>query len=91
LTGNFLTQLHLRNDSDFDGSSRFDDLDGQTDGQVATFFAPRLTIAASGGVTVNYELELGWNAWGRNDPGQPNQFGPSTAPGLAARHKGLWA
>ena len=91
LKGNFLTQMHLRNDNDFDGSERFDDLDGQSDGQLASFFSPIFTARAGGDVMVRYQLDLGWNAWSRNDPGQPNQFFSMRTPGLLARHKQAWA
>lgn len=91
VNGRLLTQLHLRNDNDFDPSERYDDLDGQSDGQLATFFSPTVTIKPGDGVTVRYQLELGWNAWSRNDPGQPNQFFSMRTPGLLARHKLAWA
>ena len=89
--GAFLTQMHLRNDNDFDPSKRFDDLDGQSDGQLASFFSPIFTARAGDDVTVRYQLDLGWNAWSRNDPGQPNQFFSMRTPGLLARHKQAWA
>ena len=91
LKGNFLTQMHLRNDNDFDSSERFDDLDGQSDGQLASFFSPIFTARAGNDVMVRYQLDLGWNAWSRNDPGQPNQFFSMRTPGLLARHKQAWA
>ena len=90
LTGHFLTQMHLRNDTDFDPSERVDDLDGQSDGQVATFFVPTLRLNANAQTQIVYQLELGWNAWSRNDPGYPNQFVGGDSPGLMARHKQIW-
>ena len=90
LQGDMRTRLHLRNDNDFDRSERFDDLDGQSDGQLATFFQPTFT-AEKGDVKVRYQLVLGWNAWSRNDPGQPNQFFNVSTPGLVARHTLAWA
>lgn len=90
VTGDFLTLGHYRTDSDFDPSDRYYDKDGQTEGQVATFFSPGLTIRAGNSVTVYYRLEMGWNAWSRNDPGQPNQFLPSNQAGLGIRHKEIW-
>ena len=83
--GQLTTQIHVRNDSDFDSTERYDDLDGQTEGQAATFFAPRLTIEIPGQSRIVYAAELGWNAWSRNNPGQPEQFGQSAAPG----HRGV--
>ncbi len=91
LEGRLTTQLHLRNDSDFDPTDRYYDVDGQTEGQAATFFAPRVSIDVPGRARIVYGLELGWNAWSRNNPGQPNQFGGSDAAGLMARHKALYA
>lgn len=89
--GDMKTRFHFRNDSDFDPSERFDDLDGQTDAQLATFFQPTLTARPGGGVTARYQLVVGWNAWSRNDPGQPNQFFNVNTPGLVARHTQAWA
>ena len=91
LEGRLTTQVHLRNDSDFDPTERYDDLDGQSEGQAATFFAPRLTLDIPGQSRIVYAAELGWNAWSRNNPGQPQQFGGSDAPGLLVRHKALYA
>ena len=88
--GSFLTLAHWRNDTDFDASERYDDLDGQTEGQIASFLAPYLTIRAQGGVTVHYQAELGWNTWSRNTTGQPNQYWGSDQPGLMARHREAW-
>ena len=85
LEGHLPTQVHVRNDSDFDPTDRYYDVDGQTEGQAATFFAPRVTLEIPGRARVVYALELGWNAWSRNNPGQPNQFGGSDAPGLMAQ------
>lgn len=91
LSGQIVTVGHYRNDTDFDATERFDDVDGQTDAQIATFFAPHLRIEAGQGIEVHYELELGWNAWSRNNPGAPNQFLPSDDAGLALRHKQAYA
>jgi len=91
LNGNFMTMIHFRTDSDFDPSERHYDKDGQTEGQVASFFQPTFGIQASDNVRVVYKMELGWNAWSRNDPGQPNQFLPSNQAGLSVRHKEIWA
>jgi len=88
--GKFSSLLHYRSDSDFDPSERYYDVDGQSEGQAATFFQPKLRIDAGEGVSLLYEIELGWNAWSRNDAGRPNQFLPSNQPGLEARHRQLW-
>ena len=88
--GTMATLAHLRNDTDFDRSLRVDDRDGQTDGQIASYFLPKLQVDAAGGVSFVYELELGWNSWSRNDAGQPNQFFPDRREGLQLRHRQLW-
>lgn len=90
LTGELSTTLYLRNDTDFDPSPRFDDLDGQSDSQFATFFNPTLTVNTGRGVKVKYQLELGWNAWGLNNPSQPNQFMAMPGQPLQGRHRLIW-
>ena len=90
LSGVLMNSAHLRNDTDFDRSLRVDDRDGQSDGQVATYFLPRLRVKAPGGVVAAYELELGWNSWSRNNAGNPNQFFPSRQEGLQLRHRAIW-
>ena len=91
LSGQLSTTLYYRNDTDFDASPRFDDLDGQTDSQFATNFNPTLDIQANKQVKVRYQLELGWNAWGLNNPSQPNQFMAMPGAPLQGRHKEVWA
>ena len=85
------SQLHLRNDSDFDPSERLYDLDGQTDGQAVTLFRPLIRVDAGEGVSVQYQLEVGWNTWSSMDTGRPNQYMGGGAPGLVARHQQAWA
>ena len=87
----FLTLGHFYNDSDFDASPRFLDSDGQTQGQVATFFKPTLHIDVQSRLKIAWQMELGWNAWSRNNGDLPNQFMPSDQPGIMLRHKELWA
>ena len=89
LSGQIVTVGHYRNDTDFDATERFDDVDGQTDAQIATFFAPHLRIEAGQGIEVHYELELGWNAWSRNNPGAPNQFLPSDDASISGPNSGF--
>jgi len=91
LSGELISQLHLRNDSDFDPTERLYDLDGQSDGQAVTLFRPTLHIEPGDGVRVHYQLELGWNAWSNSDTGRPNQYMGGGAPGLVARHQQAWA
>jgi len=88
--GTFVTVGHVRSDSDFDPTPRFHDLDGQTEGQIATYFRPTLGVD-TGDLRLRYEAELGWNVWSRNNPGLPNQFFPGGDDGLALRHRQLWA
>ena len=56
LHGSFLSLSHFRTDSDFDPSERYFDLDGQSEGQAATFFQPRVLIDAGKGVRLLYEM-----------------------------------
>ena len=87
----FLTLGHVYNDSDFDASPRFLDSDGQTQGQIATFFKPTFHIDVKSRLKLAWQMELGWNAWSRNNADLPNQFMPSDQPGIMLRHKELWA
>ena len=87
--GHFVSVGHVRSDSDFDPSERYYDVDGQTEGQVATYFRPLLTVE-SDGFELRYEAELGWNVWSRNTYGLNSQFF-SNGDGLALRHRQLWA
>ncbi|MGC6419444.1 MAG: hypothetical protein ACON3Z_20135 [Bradymonadia bacterium] len=90
LTADFSTLLHAWNDTDFDPTPRYFDVDGQTQGQVATFFTPTLRLRTNDRLELTYRLELGWNGWSRNDPGMPNQFLGGANDSLAARHKEIW-
>ena len=90
LKGRIVSQGHFRSDSDFDGNGRFFDLDGQTEGQIATFFTPKLEYREKQ-LRVFYEPELGWNAWGRNDAGLPNNYFDNARDGLKVRHRQLWS
>ena len=89
LSGHFVSVAHVRNDSDFDASERYYDVDGQTEGQVATYFRPLLSVD-SGAFQLRYEAELGWNVWSRNTHGLNDAFF-SKGDGLALRHRQLWA
>lgn len=91
LKGEAVSQLHLRNDSDFDPSERLYDLDGQSDGQAVSILRPLIKVDAAQSVRVQYQLEIGWNAWSSMDSGRPNQYMGGGAPGLVARHKQAWA
>ena len=90
LSGRFLTLAHWRNDNDFDSTERFDDLDGQSEGQIATFLSPAVLFTPGGGVRVRYRAEIGWNTWSRNTPGQPNQYWQAAQEGLVVRHAEVW-
>ncbi|MBR58313.1 MAG: hypothetical protein CMH54_09865 [Myxococcales bacterium] len=91
VSGLFQSVLHARNDSDFDASPRFFDPDGQTEGQMASFFRPGFSFRSDKNVSVHYELELGWNSWSRNSSELPNQYFEGGYEGLLLRHRQLWA
>ncbi|MCA9537520.1 MAG: hypothetical protein KC620_01455 [Myxococcales bacterium] len=91
LQGDFVTVAHIRSDTDFDATRRFYDPDGQAAAQAATFFRPGLTLRPGLDLAVFYEAELGWSAWSRTDPGQPNPYGETDLAGITARHHQLWA
>ncbi len=86
----FLSVVHFRTDSDFDPSPRVFDPDGQSEGQAATFFSPKIQLTTGRDFELFYEAELGWNIWSRNAAGLPNQFLPSEQQGLGVRHRQLW-
>ena len=86
----FITLGHVYNDNDFDPTPRFYDPDGQTQGQIATFVSPTLRIDVASRFAFAWKMELGWNAWSRNNSGNPNQFAPSNQPGIMLRHKELF-
>ena len=88
-SGHFVSVAHIRSDSDFDASERYYDLDGQTEGQVATYFRPLLSVD-SGAFKLRYEAELGWNVWSRNTSGLNDAFF-AHGDGVALRHRQLWA
>ncbi len=89
--GRFTTIAHMHNDSDFDPTPRFFDPNGQTDGQAATFLRSYVRYETGANLHVNYEMEVGWNAWSRHDPGMPDAFLPGDGGGLAYRHRQLFA
>ena len=89
--GRFTSIAHMRNDSDFDPTPRFFDPNGQTDGQAATFLRTHVRYETGSALHVSYEMEVGWNAWSRHDPGLPDAFLPGDEGGLAYRHRQLFA
>ena len=89
--GRFTSIAHMRNDSDFDPTPRFFDPNGQTDGQAATFLRTHVRYETGAALHVSYEMEVGWNAWSRHDPGMPDAFLPGDEGGLAYRHRQLFA
>jgi len=89
--GRFTSIAHMRNDSDFDSTPRFFDPNGQTDGQAATFLRTHVRYETGSALHVSYEMEVGWNAWSRHDPGLPDAFLPGDEGGLAYRHRQLFA
>jgi len=95
LGADFSTIGHYRTDSDFDATERYYDVDGQSTGQLASFLRTRLGLekltAGNPHLSLLHEMELGWNAWGGTNPGQPNAFKEMAQPGLNLRHRQLWA
>jgi hypothetical protein len=91
LRGEFLTLANIQSDSDFDPTERYYDVDGQTEGHVATYFRPEVELRVIEALRILYEAELGWNVWSRNNSGQPNEYFPANQPGLNLRHRQLWA
>lgn len=88
LHGLFTTLGLYRSDSDFDPTGRTWDRDGQSEGQVATFLRPDLRLEALGGLTVFYQVELGWNAWSLNDP---DRWFPGDESYPVLKHREIWA
>jgi len=91
----FSTLGQYRNDSDFDVTERYYDVDGQSSGQVATYLRTQMGLetdaGSSGSLSLFHEMELGWNAWGTTDPGQPDALQQVSQPGMNLRHRQIWA
>ena len=85
--GLFATVGLYRTDSDFDPTARPYQPDGQSEGQVATFFRPDLRINVGESLSFFYQVELGWNAWSRNDP---DQWFPGDESYPVLKHRELW-
>jgi hypothetical protein len=83
----FTTLGLYRSDSDFDPTARQYDRDGQSEGQIATFLRPDLSLHALGGLTLFYQVELGWNAWSRNDP---DAWFPAGEAYPVLKHREIW-
>jgi len=86
--GTFITAFLFQSDSDFDASAQYYDRDGQTVGQAATFFRPDLTLRPLDRLTLFYQVELGWNAWSRNNV---DQWFPGENDAFLVKHRELWA
>ncbi|MFH1530216.1 MAG: hypothetical protein ABIK09_05705 [Pseudomonadota bacterium] len=86
--GTFITAFLFQTDSDFDSTARHYDRDGQTVGQAATFFRPDLTLRPLDHLTLFYQVELGWNAWSRNNV---DQWFPAADDAFLVKHRELWA
>ena len=87
IDGRFQHLVHAWNDTDFDPTPRYFDVDGQTQGQVATFFTPTLRLQTNERLARHIDSSSGGMAGLRNDPGMPNQFLGGANDSLAARHK----
>jgi hypothetical protein len=86
--GLFSTNVLFRTDSDFDHSAPVYDAKGQTVGQAATLFRPDFLWTPAQHLQVFYQVELGWNAWARNNPDQ-GFAGDQSA--MLLKHRELWA
>ncbi len=86
--GTFISSFLFQSDADFDSSARYYDRDGQTVGQAATFFRPDFTIRPLDQLTLFYQVELGWNAWSRNNV---DQWFPGENDAFLVKHRELWA
>ena len=86
--GTFITAFLFQSDSDFDATARYYDREGQTVGQAATFFRPDLTLRPLDRLSIFYQVELGWNAWSRNNV---DQWFPGKDDYFLVKHRELWA
>ena len=86
--GTFISSFLYQSDSDFDPSARYYDREGQSVGQAATFFRPDLTLRPMDHLTLFYQVELGWNAWSRNNV---DQWFPGAEDYFLVKHRELWA
>jgi len=86
--GTFISSFLFQSDSDFDLSARYYDREGQSVGQAATFFRPDLTLRPLDHLTLFYQVEMGWNAWSRNNM---DQWFPGAEDYFLVKHRELWA
>jgi hypothetical protein len=86
--GTFISAFLFQSDGDFDPAARYYDRDGQTVGQAATFFRPDFTVRPLDKLTLFYQVELGWNAWSRNNV---DQWFPGAGDAFLVKHRELWA
>lgn len=70
LHGEMLNLFFWRNDSDFDATQPYYNAEGQSVGNISTFFKPQLTLKPTRAISLYYEAELGLNFWSRNNPDQ---------------------
>lgn len=66
----------FRNDSDFDRSRPLYDENGQTVGAFATVFRPSATWQILDNLRLYYELEIGLNFWGKQNPDEQDPLAP---------------
>ncbi len=64
----FQTVLHYQNDSNFDPTKPYYDKEGQSVGVLGTFLKPRLSLFPVDPIEIVWEMEVGLNLWGKNDP-----------------------
>lgn len=70
LNGEFTNLFLWRSDRDFDPLVPSYEEEGQTVGEVSTYFRPQLSMWPAEKIRIYYESELGLNVWSRNDPDQ---------------------
>lgn len=69
-TGTMQNVVLVRQDSDFDRTKPFYNVDGQSVGAVATIFDPAVQVNITRDLFVYYQAELGLNYWSKNNPDQ---------------------
>ncbi|MCX7945123.1 MAG: hypothetical protein N2746_11510 [Deltaproteobacteria bacterium] len=60
--------LYYKSDSDFDGSKRLYQPQGNSEGILGTYMNSKLTLNITSDVLIFYEVELGTNIWSKNNP-----------------------
>lgn len=86
--GQFSTHAFFRSDADFSRAQPVYDGHGQAIGQAATRFMPDFSWRPVKNLELFYQVDMGWNAWSRNNPDQgvagSNDY-------FLVKHRELWA